>query len=176
MAFLQPPGIIHCLLIWFWSLGSLCISNSEFIYLGWECEDGFVDTAVRLPTIAEFQQRNPTGADVCWGASHSHNSLKTCKNKYWLKVQFRVQYSNCAVQWNIFPGLTVHFHRIFPYPVLYGHGHDDTVFVLSNFHFPSLTSPIVTLSELKVNRKCVAAHQALDHDGAPDLTMSFHIA
>ena len=99
---------------------ALCISNSEFIYLGWECEDGFVDTAVRLPTIAEFQQRNPTGADVCWGASHSHNSLKTCKNKYWLKVQFKVQYSNFAVQWNIFPGLTsLHLHRIFPYPVLY---------------------------------------------------------
>ena len=149
MTFLQPPGIIYCLLIWILQL-ELCAFLIQNLYLGWECEAGFVDTPVRLPTIAEFNrgERNPTGALVCRVASHSHNSLKTCKNKYWLKVQFKVQYSNFAVQWNIFPGLTLYI-SIFPYPALY-----DDVFVLSNFHFPCLTSHIVTLSELKVNRKC----------------------
>ena len=50
------------------------------------------------------EQRNPTdAASVCRGASHSHNSLKTCKNKYLLKVKFK--------EFNIFCSAIKYFPR-----------------------------------------------------------------
>ena len=58
----------------------------------------------QLQNFNREEKRSPTdAASICRGASHSHNSLKTCKNKYLFKVKFK--------EFNIFCSAMKYFPR-----------------------------------------------------------------
>ena len=78
----------------------------------------------QLQNFNREEKRSPTdAASICRGASHSQNSLKTCKNKYLFKVKFKEFNIFCRAM-KYFPRADIsiaYFHIRFSVCVTMGH-------------------------------------------------------